>query len=47
MAPERKLRVRKDMKWGDLRQLAAEQLSVPVSSQRFWTWAKRQNGTYR
>ena len=47
VAPERKLRVRKDMKWGDLRQLAADQLSVPVGSQRFWTWAKRQNGTYR
>lgn len=25
----------------------AEELGVPVPSQRFWTWAKRQNGTFR
>ena len=35
------------MRWGDFRQLAAQQLGVEVPSQRFWSWSKRQNGTYR
>ena len=41
------LRVRKHTKFGELRRLVAEQLGVPVEKQRFWTWAKRLNGTVR
>lgn len=41
------LRVKKQMLFGDFRKLAAEELGVPVGKQRWWKWAKRQNGTLR
>ena len=41
------LRVRKHTKFGELKRLVAEQLGVPVESQRYWTWTKRQNNTIR
>lgn len=41
------LRVRKHTKFGELKQLVAEQLGVPVDRQRYWTWTKRQNATVR
>ena len=25
----------------------AEKMGVPVESQRYWTWGRRQNGTFR
>jgi len=41
------LRVRKHTKFGELKQLVAEHLGVPVEKQRYWTWTKRQNNTIR
>ncbi|KAK9819401.1 hypothetical protein WJX81_005916 [Elliptochloris bilobata] len=41
------LRVKKQMLFRDFRQMAAEELGVPVERQRWWKWAKRQNGTLR
>lgn len=40
-------RVKKQTLFGDFRKLVAEELGVPVEQQRFWTFAKRQNGTLR
>lgn len=33
--------------FSELRQLVAKEMGVPAELQRFWKWAKRQNGTYR
>ena len=41
------LRVKKQMLFGDFRRMAAEELGVPLDRQRWWKWAKRQNGTLR
>ena len=31
----------------EFRQMLADDLEVPLEQQRFWTWARRQNSTYR
>ena len=31
----------------EFHQMLADNLQVPLEQQRFWTWAKRQNSTYR
>ena len=41
------LRVKKQMLFRDFRALAAKELEVPLERQRWWKWAKRQNGTLR
>ena len=41
------LRVKKQMLFADFRRMAAEELGVPLERQRWWKWAKRQNGTLR
>lgn len=46
-AQVKNFRVKKQMLFGDFRKLVAEELSVPVEHQRFWTFAKRQNSTLR
>ncbi len=33
--------------FSELRQLVTKDMGVPAELQRFWKWAKRQNGTYR
>ena len=40
-------RVKKQTKFLEFRQMLAGDLEVPLEQQRFWTWAKRQNSTYR
>ena len=40
-------RVKKQTKFLEFRQMLADDLEVPLEQQRFWTWAKRQNSTYR
>ncbi|EIE26652.1 cysteine proteinase [Coccomyxa subellipsoidea C-169] len=40
-------RVKKQMLFGEFRELVAEELGVPLEQQRFWTFAKRQNSTLR
>eukprot|EP00891_Asterochloris_glomerata_P000046 jgi/Astpho2/46/Aster-07498 len=40
-------RVKKQTKFQEFRQMLADDLEVPLEQQRFWTWAKRQNSTYR
>ena len=39
--------MKKQMLFGDFRRMAAEELGVPMERQRWWKWAKRQNGTLR
>ena len=39
--------MKKQMLFGDFRALAAKELEVPLERQRWWKWAKRQNGTLR
>jgi ubiquitin carboxyl-terminal hydrolase 7 len=41
------IRVAKTAPFSDFKALAAEWLGVPVAAQRWWLWAKRQNGTFR
>ena len=40
-------RVKKQTKFLEFRKMLADDLEVPLEQQRFWTWAKRQNSTYR
>ena len=44
MKPER---VKKETTYGELKRKLAEELGVDPARQRFWTFAKRQNGTMR
>lgn len=37
----------KDTPFSEIQKRCEEELGVPVASQRFWTWAKRQNNTFR
>ncbi len=46
-AQVRALRVKKQMLFRDFRQLAAQELGVAPERQRWWRWARRQNGTLR
>ena len=46
-AQVKNFRVKKQVLFGDFRKLVAEELGVPLQQQRFWTFAKRQNGTLR
>jgi len=39
--------VKKQMLFRDFRQLAAQELGVAPERQRWWRWARRQNGTLR
>ena len=39
--------MKKQMLFGDFRALAAKELGVAAERQRWWKWAKRQNGTLR
>lgn len=43
----RHFRVQKQKPWGEFKEMIAQELGVPVEAQRYWVWAKRQNGTYR
>ncbi|KAJ1285596.1 hypothetical protein BS78_03G290900 [Paspalum vaginatum] len=40
-------RAPKNMSINDVKEELSKQLGIPVESQRFWLWAKRQNSTYR
>lgn len=41
------LRLKKQTKFSAFKEMVAERLGVPVAQQRYWTWNKRSNGTYR
>jgi ubiquitin carboxyl-terminal hydrolase 7 len=41
------IRVERGAPFSTFKELAAQQLGVPVAQQRWWLWAKRQNGTFR
>eukprot|EP00898_Chlorokybus_atmophyticus_P001501 jgi/Chlat1/2351/Chrsp17S02617 len=43
----KQFRVQKQTPFSQFKELAAQELGVPVSQQRWWLWAKRQNHTYR
>eukprot|EP00899_Mesostigma_viride_P017736 jgi/Mesvir1/25964/Mv20952-RA.3 len=40
-------RVKKQMLFGEFKEQVAKELGIPVEQQRYWTWAKRQNHTFR
>ncbi|CAL1403719.1 unnamed protein product [Linum trigynum] len=40
-------RVPKQLSVNLFKEIVAEELGIPVQFQRFWLWARRQNGTYR
>lgn len=40
-------RIKKQTKFTDFKLMVAEDLGIPVEKQRYWTWARRQNHTYR
>eukprot|EP00899_Mesostigma_viride_P016141 jgi/Mesvir1/24528/Mv21868-RA.1 len=46
-AEVKEFRVKKEMLFGQFKEPVARELGVPSSQQRYWTWAKRQNHTYR
>lgn len=39
--------MKKQMLFGEFRELVAKDMGVPLEQQRFWTFAKRQNSTVR
>lgn len=41
------IRVLKDMPFNQVKEEFSKELGIPVHSQRFWWWSKRQNNTYR
>ncbi len=43
----KQIRVKKQALFRELREQAAQELGLPVQQLRFWTFAKRQNGTMR
>mmetsp|Transcript_35695 Transcript_35695/g.79387 ORF Transcript_35695/g.79387 Transcript_35695/m.79387 type:complete len:1131 (+) Transcript_35695:131-3523(+) len=47
LGADRIFRVRKNTKFQDFKALVAERLGVPQEKQRWWTWARRQNATFR
>lgn len=40
-------RIKKQTKFSDFKKTVADDLGIPVEKQRYWTWARRQNHTYR
>ncbi|KAM7499993.1 hypothetical protein LguiA_024407 [Lonicera macranthoides] len=43
----RSFSIRKQMPFKLFKEEVAKEFGIPVQCQRFWTWAKRQNHTYR
>uniref|UniRef100_A0A3B6EIK6 Ubiquitin carboxyl-terminal hydrolase n=1 Tax=Triticum aestivum TaxID=4565 RepID=A0A3B6EIK6_WHEAT len=41
------IRVLKDMPFNQVKEEFSKEFGIPVHSQRFWWWSKRQNNTYR
>ncbi|XP_020184824.1 ubiquitin C-terminal hydrolase 12 isoform X3 [Aegilops tauschii subsp. strangulata] len=43
----RNFRIQKQLPFNSFKEEVAKEYGIPVQSQRFWLWAKRQNHTYR
>lgn len=43
----KRYRVQKQLKFLDFKRMIAEEVGVAPENQRYWTWARRQNATYR